>query len=148
MKMDDEADGAVDDAASRLLRSVREQKALARRNRDVRNAIFLGGVLLGAAAGLIWSFHMAKDGVLRMGWVVGVAAGWGLGALVLSVHRQAIFPRAAACPTCGHSWEIKEGRTVPPSEYMPGWDRCPGCQQLMNETLLAKALRGSGGKEV
>lgn len=121
-----------------LVARVREQKLLARRNRTVRNLVLLLGVLTGLAPALVWLMVFPADKVMFM---AGVAGGCLLGFLMLAKFDARLFPRKAACPTCGHDWEIREGNHVSPKEKMLDWDRCPGCGTLMNEVLLARKVR-------
>lgn len=53
-----------------------------------------------------------------------------------------LHQRLAACPVCKHSWEIKEGRSVPMGERMETWDKCPGCGLLMADWALQRAAEG------
>lgn len=122
---------------------VSQQKALARRNRNVRNAVVLLGILLGLLASFAWLMLAPADGFRpEIKLIAGVAGGGLLGYFLLSTHETTLFPQKAACPNCGHNWEIKEGDYVPIKEKMPTWDRCPGCGSLMNEALLAKQKSG------
>ena len=121
---------------------VREQKALARRNQTVRNLVLLVGVLVGLPAGGVWAaMTSAHDVSLHTSLLVGVFAGATLAGALAAWRSTWLFPRLAACPSCNHSWEIREERTVPPAQRMPNWDHCPSCGLLMNETLLEAKLR-------
>ncbi|WP_394788279.1 hypothetical protein [Rhodoferax sp.] len=121
---------------------VRQQKALARRNQTVRNVILLVTVALCVGLSLAWMALAPTDGITpSIKILIGIVAGCMLAELVRNTHASTLFPKDAACPACGHNWEIKEGRTVPQKERMPTWDRCPGCGILMNEAVLALHLR-------
>lgn len=48
------------------------------------------------------------------------------GIAMVLFEREDKRRQQAACPRCGHSWEIKEGLGVKPQEQMPNWDSCPG----------------------
>ena len=126
---------------SNLVTLVRQQKALARRNQTVRNGVFLLGVLAGLVVAIVWFALAPVEGPKpQTKFLIGIALGAMLGVFVLGVHDSSLFPNKAACPTCGHSWEIQEGRGVPVMAQMPNWDKCPGCGMLMNEVLLEKRL--------
>lgn len=115
------------------------QKALAQRNRTVRNLVLLAGVLLGVAAGAVWVGLDPEPGLkpqdkLAIGLVCGmVAAG------VLSMRSRSLFRSLARCPACGYNWEIKEGRYVQAHEQMPNWSKCPGCGAAMSDEALRRA---------
>jgi predicted RNA-binding Zn-ribbon protein involved in translation (DUF1610 family) len=49
----------------------------------------------------------------------------------------------ARCPQCGYDWEIKEGRSVPHTEVMEYWYKCPGCGLFMGDEVLKLALNPS-----
>ena len=124
-----------------LVTLVRQQKDLARRNQTVRNGTFLLGILIGLAASVVWLVLVPTEGPRNQNKIlIGVVGGALLGSLLLVTCEAALFRLKASCPNCGHSWEIKEGRTVPAMAQMPNWDKCPGCGLRMNEVLLAKHL--------
>src|SRR5476649_1803168 len=107
---------------------VRQQKALARRNQTKRNQVWLVGVLFGVATSGAWFLLSPTEGPSPQAkFVIGVIVGSLFAALYLVTQQSSLFPKEAACPVCGHSWEIKEGRFVPPQAQMPNWDKCPGC---------------------
>ncbi len=127
--------------APNLVDLVRQQKALARRNQTVRNGVFFVGVLAGLIVATAWFLLDPVAGPKPQAkFLIGAASGAMLGAFALVVHESSLFPNKAACPTCGHSWEIQEGRGVPAMAKMPNWDKCPGCGILMNEALLKDEL--------
>lgn len=110
------------------LSPVQAQKQIALRNRTVRNRVWLAGVLAGVLGGAIWLIVAPDSGAkpqdkLAFGLVGGLAAAAG----VQVAARRRLFPNQARCPTCGHDWEIPEGRSVRPDQQMPHWSRCPGC---------------------
>jgi 4-amino-4-deoxy-L-arabinose transferase-like glycosyltransferase len=117
-------------------------KALAYRNRSRRNWVWLGGVLCGAAASGLWLFYFPNDlldskPILFTSLLIGlITAG-----LVLVVWHKKFYPENAKCPSCGYSWELKEGSYVPLSEQMDAWDKCPGCALPMNDFMLERASR-------
>jgi Zn finger protein HypA/HybF involved in hydrogenase expression len=122
-----------------LVALVSQQKALARRNRNVRNGIILVCVLLGLLVSFAWLIFSPTDSFRpEIKLIAGITAGGLLGYFFIFTHDAKLFPQKAACPTCGHNWEIVEGDHVPLKEKMASWDRCPGCGSLMNEVLLAK----------
>lgn len=116
-----------------LVEAVRQQKRLARRNQSVGRLVTLAGALA-------WVLPAPADAKPKLvtALLFGSVAGTAIGLFVLHMHHAALFPCKAACPACGHDWEIKEGRAVLPMERMPNWDKCPGCGLLMNERLLAR----------
>jgi ribosomal protein S27AE len=128
-------------STDQLIASVREQKALAQRNRSIRNWVFLSALLTSGLVFAIWYvISPTTDKELKLR-VIGCFAGGGLlHYLTISLQERILTPKGAACPRCGYSWEIKEGRGVHASEVMTNWDKCPGCGLLMTEALLAKSL--------
>jgi len=126
---------------SNLVVLVRQQKALARRNQTVRNSVLFLGLLAGLVVAIAWFVLDPVEGPKpQTKFLIGIASGAMLGAFVLAVHESSLSPNKAACPTCGHSWEIQEGRGVQAMAKMPNWDKCPGCGIPMNEVLLEKRL--------
>lgn len=116
-----------------------QQKALARKNRTQRDIRFAVGCALGFVT--VWALaHLLAEPQPRTPQLIlfGSVAGGVLGWLMVSQLRQVL----AACPVCAHSWEIKEGRTVPISERMETWDKCPGCGLLMADWALKRAAEG------
>ena len=116
-------------------------KALARRTNSRRNVVFLFGVIAGVCVAALWIFF-SPVGVPQpqTKFVIGVMLGILAASLVLFLRQKFYFPKDANCPSCGYSWEIKEGRSVPFSERMEYWDKCPGCGLLMSDELLNLAL--------
>jgi hypothetical protein len=127
-----------------LMLAVRKQKAMAYRNRSIRYRVLLlslgvGGLLFGA-----WyvvspaPYEALKIRVVGCG-AISLLFDW----FAFSVFGDRLKSQSAACPQCAYSWEIKEGRGVPPSENMTNWDKCPGCGILMTEALLRRQLNRS-----
>jgi predicted RNA-binding Zn-ribbon protein involved in translation (DUF1610 family) len=117
------------------LSPVQAQKHIALRNRTVRNRVWLAGVLAGIAGGVAWLILAPDHGTkpqdrLALGLVGGLAAA----ALAQITARQWLFPTLARCPTCGHDWEIQEGRSAQPRQQMTHWRQCPGCGIRMDDT--------------
>lgn len=118
----------------------RAQKAIAKRNRTVRNLVYLTGVLLGVMGGVAWLVLVPGDdpkpqNKLAIGFVCGLSAA----VVALVAGARLLFPVAARCPACGYDWEIKEGRSVQPSEQMQNWIKCPGCGAEMGEAVIHEA---------
>ena len=125
---------AIDgDFASRALAA----KAIARRNRTVRNLVFLAGVMFGVAAASIWIAVVPEGSPEPQNrFAICVACGLAASAAALGFGTRIVFPVHACCPACGYDWEIKEGRHVHPHEQMPRWSRCPGCGAAMDDRTL------------
>jgi hypothetical protein len=127
-----------------LILAVREQKALAYRNRSVRYRVLF---LSFAVGGLVFvaSYHFSPQPfeALKIRLVGCLAIALPLYWLIFYVFGNRLEARRAACPQCARSWEIKEGRGVPSSENMINWDKCPGCGILMTEALLRRQLNRS-----
>jgi len=136
---------------TQLIQSVREQKALAHRNRSVKNWGLLVSFLVGGLGWGIWHFiSPAPSQLLKIRFPICIAISCVGYYIWLAQYGKALIPREAACPQCGQCWEIKEGRGVPPSEVMTNWDKCPGCGILMTELLLKRKLESTDqsiGKE-
>ena len=125
-----------------LARSALAAKRLAQRNQTRRNLVLLVGVLIAvfSAVTYVVTTRSPQDG--REAFVVAVAMGSIAGGLLLWRFSPIITPQEASCPSCGHSWEIKEGRSVPHAERMLDWDKCPGCALPMRTALLERIAKG------
>lgn len=124
-----------------LIKRVREQKALAKRNRSVKNWGLFCSLILGGVCWSIWYFASpASFPALKIRFPVCIALSILLYYLWLLRYGRSMIAQEAACPQCGKNWEIKEGRGVLASEVMTNWDKCPGCGLLMTEALLIKQL--------
>lgn len=120
-----------------LAEQVRQQKALARRNESIYAWVLFVGLLCGGIAYAAWFALDPDDGKPPVIWTfVCIAIAVMLAGLPLVKLHARLFPRKAACPVCGHDWEIKQGKFVPVNEQMLAWDHCPGCGLLMNEELF------------
>lgn len=127
-----------------LIAAVRKQKALAHRNRSAKNWILFISLTLGGLAWGVWYFMSpAPTTTLKGRAGICILASCIGHYFFFAIHGKTIITREAACPQCGHSWEIKEGRGVPPTEIMTNWDKCPGCGILMNEALLRRQLKST-----
>jgi hypothetical protein len=115
------------------------QKELARANRSRKNVRGLIGFAAGCAscAAAAWLLGASPEpgGLPFFLCIVAGAVGGALSASQLRLQ-------GAACPVCKHNWEIKEGRSVPVSEQMETWDKCPGCGLLMADWALRRASQG------
>jgi hypothetical protein len=109
-------------------------KELAVRNQTRRNYVLLFGVLCGSLLGFAAA---AEFPIGKVAIPVGLCAGVVLAGIGNAFAERRSTHRTASCPTCGHSWEIKEGMYVPFSARMPNWHRCPGC----NAPMQSKTLR-------
>jgi len=115
-------------------------KALARKNRSLDNWYLLGGLLTAVASGagvLFLSPNIFDEG---KNWLVPilVVAGVCLGLFLRAINPSAELPK---CPSCAQDWTIREGKSVPLSQQMLTWDRCPGCGAIMNDGLLQIAVK-------
>lgn len=118
-----------------------DAKALAYRNRSRRNWIWLGGVLFGTAAAGLWLvFFPESVADPKTSVAISVVLGLVAAGLFLLAGRKTFFPETAKCPSCGYSWELREGQYVPLSERMETWDKCPGCGLPMSDGALARGL--------
>ena len=126
---------------SALAKAALAAKRLAERNRSKRNVVFLAGIVLAVLAGgaLLAAYPIQLAGPEFLVLLVGL--GGSAAGLVLLRFSTRITPTLASCPSCGQSWEIKEGRHVPYSERMPYWDKCPGCALPMRTELLERLAR-------
>jgi hypothetical protein len=119
-----------------------EAKVLARRNSSRRNLVLLVGILSGVSVAALWiAYSPLPSPAPKTKLVIGVLLGILAASLRLFWCQKYYYPGDEKCPVCGYSWEIKEGSTVPLSERMESWDRCPGCGLLMSDALLKLALR-------
>ena len=127
-----------------LVALVTEQKALAQRNRSLRNWLLLMSIAAAALTfGLWYQLSPATPQTLKLRVVACAAVAALFLWLILPHYDHFFFPKRAACPECSYSWEIKEGRGVHTSEIMTNWDKCPGCGLPMVEPLLKKRLAAS-----
>ncbi len=118
-----------------------EAKALARRNNSRRNLVLLVGILAGVSVAALWFVYSPLSSPQpKTKFLIGVVLGILAASVVLFWRQRYYYPKDAKCPACGYSWEIKEGRSVPFSERMEYWDKCPGCGLLMSDELLKLAL--------
>jgi len=116
-------------------------KRLAQRNRSKRNLVLLAGALL-AVLCVVTYFLVAPTTAVGPGAIVlAVAFGACAAGLVILRFSARLTPALASCPSCGQSWEIKEGRGVPYAERMPYWDKCPGCGLPMRTELLERLAK-------
>ena len=116
-------------------------KASARHNNSRRNLVLLAGILAGVGAAALWIFYSPFSSPQPKAKIlIGLVLGIVVASVVLFWRQKYYYPNDASCPACGYSWEIREGRSVPFSERMEYWDRCPGCGLLMSDELLELAL--------
>jgi 4-amino-4-deoxy-L-arabinose transferase-like glycosyltransferase len=118
-------------------------KRLARRNQTRRNLVLLVGVLVAVLSAIAYVVMTGNPQAGRTALVVAVAMGSISGGLLLWRFSSIITPQEALCPSCGHSWEIKEGRSVPYAERMLDWDKCPGCALPIRTALLERIVKGA-----
>jgi len=114
------------------------QKALARRNRTVRNLVLLAGALLGIMTGIVW-FVLAPTEAPKPQYKL--ALGVFCGALMAYQVGRRLLRLSARCPNCDYDWEIKEGRYVQPDQQMPNWSNCPGCGIDIRDAPLNEAVK-------
>lgn len=115
-------------------------KQLARSNRFKQNIYFLLGLLMGVAVGVYLAIFSPDFLQEERKWVVPVlaAVGIGIGLILQAVNPSKTVPR---CPVCFYDWTIREGKSVPVSQQMLTWDKCPGCGAIMNDELLQLAVK-------
>jgi hypothetical protein len=130
-----------------LAKSALAAKRLAESNQTKRNLVFFAGIGMAILAFVAYIVTNERVDVEPNNFVVAVAIGSVSAGLMLWRFSAYITPSLAACPNCGLSWEIKEGRYVPYSERMPLWDRCPGCGLPMRTALLEHIAQGAGRLE-
>ncbi|WP_295004246.1 hypothetical protein [uncultured Dechloromonas sp.] len=119
-----------------------QAKALARRNRSIRNTVLLIGYLLGIGGAIAWVLiepNAARTSGTKM--LVGLIVGYTAALVCLHFFERKLIPVPARCPECGYGWEIKEGRGVPHAEIMEYWCKCPGCGTLMGDEVLELAVK-------
>jgi hypothetical protein len=119
-------------------------KQLAQRNSTRRNLVMLAGVVVGVL--FFAGYVLLMNGVAVGAGLFVLAVGLGAtvaGAFLLR-YSSRLTPDLAACPQCGESWEIREGRSVPYSQRMAYWDKCPGCSLPMRTELLQRLAAAPG----
>lgn len=119
-------------------------KQLAQRNRTRRNLVMLAGVVVGILAFAGYVVLMGDVGGGAGSFVLAVGLGAAAAGVWLLRNSSRITPALASYPQCDHSWEIREGRSVPYSQRMPTWDKCPGCGLPMRTELLRRLAGDSG----
>ena len=119
-------------------------KALARRNQSRSNRALTVGAIGGALMGELWSFVEPDGAAPYRKMLVSVAAGVLVAIYVHVVRTRRHPPPQAACPACGHDWEIRKA-CEPTWEIMLQWDKCPGCGALMGDEMLQIAVARSRG---
>jgi len=128
-----------------VARNALNAKSLAGKNRTRRNLVLLSGVAVGVTLALIY-FALAPTANAGFGWLLlAIAFGVSVSGVLLLKFPERITPILAKCPSCNHSWEIKEGRSVPYAERMPYWDKCPGCALPMRTELLQRLSQSIEG---
>jgi hypothetical protein len=125
---------------------IEKQKTLAEHNRTRRIGVLLGGILCGVFLGAVWIVIVpdsspSPKAKLSVGLALGILAGM----LFEKMCLELVYCEMARCPVCGYDWEIKEGKTVPLKDQMLTWDKCPGCETIMNESVRALTRRKSQG---
>lgn len=124
-----------------LARLALEAKAQARRNQTRRNLSLLAGIVLGILATLTYVIGVSSQEATSATYILGVAVGATAAGLFLLTYSSKVTPDLAKCPSCNRSWEIEEGRSVPYSERMTSWDKCPGCALPMRTELLQRIVQ-------
>lgn len=120
-------------------------KALARRNQSRSNVALLVGTLAGVLMGGVWVVVEPFGGAEPARKVlVSVAAGLLVAIYVHAIRTRRHPPPQAACPACGHDWEIRKA-CEPTWQIMLQWDKCPGCGALMGDEMLEIAVARSRG---
>lgn len=114
-------------------------KSLARKNRSRDNLYLLGGLLsaIVVLAVVLFFFPVTFDDAKKWLIPVLIALGMGLGLILRQLKPATQSPQ---CPSCAQDWTIREGKTVPLSQQMLTWDKCPGCGAIMNDGLLRIAV--------
>lgn len=113
---------------------VRTAQALAQANRHRRNMTLLTGVLVGLASAFVAVGLGVGSGFdLQTTVEISVALGIFLACLHIYWRSNRQGASLAACPVCGHDWEIKEGRGVQTKDVMTHWKHCQGCNTPMGD---------------
>lgn len=112
-------------------------KQLAPKNRSKRNLVLLAGILLSALALAAYLMLVPSLSVGPGALLVSVTLGAFSAGLVLIRFSRRLTPALAQCLSCGRCWE---GRSVPHAEYMPNWDKCPGCGMPMGTEFLERLV--------
>ena len=119
-------------------------KALARRNQSRSNGALMVGVLAGMLLGWVWSVVEPDGAEPARKVLVSVAVGVLAATYIHVIRTRRHPPPQAACPACGHDWEIRKA-CEPTWQIMLQWDKCPGCGALMGDEMLAIAMARSRG---
>ncbi len=118
---------------------VMEAKLLARKNRTMRNFTLLCYLLGAYGAVIVWSLLLPDTPpTLATRFLIATLIGGVIGQIRLSLQAG---KEDAKCPVCGYSWRIKEGRSVPLSDHMETWFKCPGCEVLMGDEILDLSIK-------
>lgn len=128
------------DTSPEIQQQVRTAKALAQANRHRRNMTLLTGVLVGLASAFVAVGLGVGSGFdLQKTVAISVALGIFLACLRIYWRSSRQGAPLAACPVCGHDWEIKEGRYVQTKDVMTHWKHCPGCNTPMVDSAAQDA---------
>lgn len=119
-------------------------KALARRNQSRSNEALMAGALVGMLLGWLWSVVEPDGAEPSRKMLLSVAAGVLAAVYIHAIRTRRKPPPQAACPACGHDWEIRKA-CEPTWEIMLQWDKCPGCGALMGDEMLQIAVARSRG---
>ena len=119
-------------------------KALARRNHSRSSGALMAGALAGMLLGWVWSVVEPDGAEPFRKMLVSVAAGLLAAVYIHAIRTRRHPPPQAACPACGHDWEIRKARE-PTWQIMLQWDKCPGCGALMGDEMLQIAMARSRG---
>ncbi|MDD3328169.1 MAG: hypothetical protein PHW25_13900 [Zoogloea sp.] len=119
-------------------------KALARRNQSRSNGALQMGALAGALVGWVWSVAEPDGAAAYRKVLLSVAAGLLAAVYIHAIRTRRKPPPQAACPACGHDWEIRKA-CEPTWQIMLQWDKCPGCGALMGDERLQIAVARSRG---
>lgn len=119
-------------------------KALARRNQSRGNRALLAGALAGILLGGVWVVVEPDGAAPFRKLLVSGAAGLLAAIYIHAIRTRRHPPPQAACPACGHDWEIRKARELT-WQIMPQWDKCPGCGALMGDEMLEIAMARSRG---